>query len=85
MKKTKNEHAKFTNTIECQKKTTSHCELLVFYYRCLLLRHLQRGFDLFFFIGHSHSSEEYYSEKVYVPVNFIFASYYERLMGIANL
>lgn len=38
MKKTKNEHAKFTNTVECQKKTTSHCELLVFYYRCLLLR-----------------------------------------------
>lgn len=27
MQKMKNEHAKFTNTIECQQMATSHCEL----------------------------------------------------------
>ena len=30
MKKMKNEHAKFTNTVECQQMATSHSELYGF-------------------------------------------------------
>lgn len=77
MQKMKNEHAKFTNTIECQQMATSHCELHGF--REILLEMFItttivfiEKFWSFFAIG--HSSEQYNSEKVHGEYNFIFAA-----------
>lgn len=86
MQRMKNEHAKFTNTIECPQMAASHCELHGF--REILLEVFitktivftdRFSFVVVFFvftIQYSHSSEQYNSGKVNGEYNFIFAAYY---------